>query len=72
MGQALRDAYHQACLELESAYEALAAAQARVACARGHCEKLEAALRMTTLADGAFPQIATAPSCGAALPDIRK
>lgn len=63
MGEALRNAYARACIEHEAACEALKAAHARVAVARETCERLEAALQMTGLSEGAFPNVE--PGAGA-------
>ncbi len=57
MGEALRDAYALACVELDAACEALKAAQTRVEVAREQCAALEAQLGMTTLQDEPFPQL---------------
>jgi len=57
MGEALRDAYALACVELDTACDALRAAQARVEAAREQCAILEARLGMTTLSDDSFPQL---------------
>ena len=57
MSEALRDAYALACVELDTACDALKAAQARVDAAREQCAILEARLGMTTLSDDTFPQL---------------
>ena len=70
MGEALRDAYARACIEHEAACEALKAARTRVEVARETCERLEAALQMTGLSEGVFPDVERggAPSGCAATP----
>lgn len=60
MGEALRDAYARACIEHTAACDALEAAKLRVRRAREECERLEAALQMTGLSGGIFPQLGCA------------
>ena len=60
MAERERDAYMLACVELEAASQALEGAEARVRAARAECERLEAALEMTRLSDGIFPELGCA------------
>ncbi|MBW6399804.1 hypothetical protein KPL78_18240 [Roseomonas sp. HJA6] len=57
MDEALRDAYVQACVELEAACEALKAAKARLQAARDRCAGIEAELKMTGLSQAPFPEL---------------
>jgi hypothetical protein len=57
MGEATRDAYLRACIEFDAATKALEAAESRLRAAREACERLEAALDMTCLCEGPFPQL---------------
>ena len=66
MAERERDAYMLACVELEAASQALEGAEARVRAARAECERLEAALEMTRLSGGIFPEL------GCAAPEQRQ